>query len=97
MFGIVSNSDVNMTDDDVADGGGEDKMQVAANRLLEQKKSGAIEIFESKYEELKDRVEDFTKSKNKKQESGEMKEKKKEMNPNEWMENFIIIRKKKER
>ena len=31
-----------MTDDGVADGGGEDKMKVAANRLAEAKKSGVL-------------------------------------------------------
>ncbi|MCZ6835467.1 MAG: hypothetical protein O7G85_06810, partial [Planctomycetota bacterium] len=39
---IMNMTDVgHMTDDDIADGGGEDKMEVAAKRLLEAKKSGA--------------------------------------------------------
>jgi cysteinyl-tRNA synthetase len=40
---IMNITDVgHMTDDDVADGGGEDKMEAAANRLLEAKKSGKL-------------------------------------------------------
>ncbi|MFI4871456.1 MAG: cysteine--tRNA ligase [Phycisphaerales bacterium JB061] len=39
---IMNITDVgHMTDDDLADGGGEDKMQAATKRLLEQKKSGS--------------------------------------------------------
>ena len=40
---VMNMTDVgHMTDDDIADGAGEDKMQVAANRLLEAKKSGKL-------------------------------------------------------
>ena len=40
---VMNITDVgHMTDDGVADGGGEDKMKVAANRLAEAKKSGAL-------------------------------------------------------
>ncbi|HRQ75850.1 MAG TPA: cysteine--tRNA ligase [Phycisphaerales bacterium] len=40
---VMNITDVgHMTDDDVADGGGEDKMQVAAKRLAEAKKSGKL-------------------------------------------------------
>ncbi len=40
---VMNITDVgHMTDDAVADGGGEDKMEVAANRLAEAKKSGAL-------------------------------------------------------
>lgn len=40
---VMNITDVgHMTDDDVADGGGEDKMQVAAQRLKEAKKSGKL-------------------------------------------------------
>ncbi len=40
---VMNITDVgHMTDDDVADGGGEDKMAVAANRLAEAKKSGTL-------------------------------------------------------
>ncbi len=40
---IMNITDVgHMTDDSVADGGGEDKMEVAAKRLTEAKKSGAL-------------------------------------------------------
>jgi cysteinyl-tRNA synthetase len=40
---VMNITDVgHMTDDEVADGGGEDKMQAAAKRLLEAKKSGAL-------------------------------------------------------
>ena len=40
---VMNITDVgHMTDDDVADGGGEDKMEVASNRLAEAKKSGAL-------------------------------------------------------
>ncbi len=42
---IMNITDVgHMTDDDVADGGGEDKMEAATRRLLEQKKAGASHI-----------------------------------------------------
>jgi cysteinyl-tRNA synthetase len=40
---VMNMTDVgHMTDDEVADGGGEDKMDVAAKRLMEAKKSGAL-------------------------------------------------------
>ncbi len=40
---VMNITDVgHMTDDTLADGGGEDKMEVAANRLTEAKKSGAL-------------------------------------------------------
>ncbi len=40
---VMNMTDVgHMTDDDIADGAGEDKMQVAATRLLEAKKSGNL-------------------------------------------------------
>src|SRR5690554_379230 len=40
---VMNITDVgHMTDDSAADGGGEDKMAVAAKRLLEQKKSGKL-------------------------------------------------------
>ena len=40
---VMNITDVgHMTDDGVADGGGEDKMKVAANRLAEAKKSGVL-------------------------------------------------------
>lgn len=40
---VMNMTDVgHMTDDDIADGAGEDKMQVAANRLLQAKKSGKL-------------------------------------------------------
>jgi cysteinyl-tRNA synthetase len=40
---VMNITDVgHMTDDDVADGGGEDKMEAASKRLLEQKKSGKL-------------------------------------------------------
>ena len=40
---VMNITDVgHMTDDDVADGAGEDKMEAAAKRLLEQKKSGKL-------------------------------------------------------
>ena len=40
---VMNMTDVgHMTDDDVADGAGEDKMQAAASRLLEAKKSGQL-------------------------------------------------------
>ncbi len=40
---VMNMTDVgHMTDDDQADGGGEDKMQVAARRLLEAKKAGTL-------------------------------------------------------
>ncbi len=40
---VMNMTDVgHMTDDDVADGAGEDKMQIAARRLLEAKKSGKL-------------------------------------------------------
>ncbi len=40
---VMNMTDVgHMTDDEVADGGGEDKMEVAARRLLEAKKSGRL-------------------------------------------------------
>jgi cysteinyl-tRNA synthetase len=40
---VMNITDVgHMTDDDIADGGGEDKMLVATSRLLEEKKSGTL-------------------------------------------------------
>ena len=40
---VMNITDVgHMTEDDVADGGGEDKMEVASTRLLEAKKSGKL-------------------------------------------------------
>ena len=42
---VMNITDVgHMTDDRVADGGGEDKMEVASKRLLEAKKSGSLPI-----------------------------------------------------
>jgi cysteinyl-tRNA synthetase len=42
---VMNITDVgHMTDDSVSDGAGEDKMQVAARRLKEAKKSGAVEV-----------------------------------------------------
>jgi cysteinyl-tRNA synthetase len=42
---IMNITDVgHMTDDDVADGGGDDKMQLAAKRLLEAKKAGTAHV-----------------------------------------------------
>ena len=42
---VMNITDVgHMTDDDTADGGGEDKMEAAARRLLEQKKAGASHV-----------------------------------------------------
>ena len=42
---VMNITDVgHMTDDDNADGGGEDKMEAAAKRLLEQKKAGASHV-----------------------------------------------------
>jgi len=42
---VMNITDVgHMTDDDVADGAGEDKMQLAARRLLEAKKSGTAHV-----------------------------------------------------